>query len=163
MTFPADLAKLAYEQASKQLTAQVATVDNARTRFGVLLGGGNVATAFLGKDAIANGIPKGANPELAFLIGIGAFAVFVVVCLYGILPRGGWNFDLDPDVVLNRALPEGGNMTSMEQVHTDLAKWLDYFYVENDEILGRLYGAMVVAAGALFVEFLALFYVIGNF
>jgi hypothetical protein len=71
MPFANDLAKLAYEATANALAAQVATVDNARARFGVLLGGGNVATAFLAKDAIAPGLPAGEEPHFAFLVGNG--------------------------------------------------------------------------------------------
>ena len=153
MTFQADLAKLAFDQGTKALTGQVATVDNARARIGVLLGGGNIATAFLGKDAIARGIPVGGPIDPAFAVGTIAFVIFVLACMYGMAPRGGWTFDLDVEEILGRGKPDGGGMTSIEQVHENLALWAKWYYNENTPKLDRLYTAMRIAMVALLVEF----------
>jgi hypothetical protein len=162
MSFQSDLAKLAFEQGTKALTAQVATVDNARTRFGVLLGGGNIATAFLGKDAIARGLPVGGPIDPAFALGIVAFVVFVLACMYGMIPRGGWTFDLDVDEILNRGVLDDGGLTSIEQVQENLARWAKYYFDENTPKLDRLYSAMRLAIAALLVEFGAFFVVLAR-
>ncbi len=164
MTFSTDLAKLAFEQGTRALAAQVATVDNARTRFGVLLGGGNIATAFLGKDAIGRGLPAGGEPTRAFVVGIIAFLVFVAACMYGLLPRGGWSFDFDAQTILDRGLakPDGEGMTSIDEVHRDLAVWSDTFFAENGDKLKWLYRSMFVAVAALVIEFAAFLIVLGQ-
>jgi len=131
MSFQADLAKLAFEQGTKALSAQVATVDNARTRFGVLLGGGNIATAFLGKDAITRGLPAGGPMDPAFAVGIIAFVVFVLACMYRLVPRGGWVFDLSAETILARGQPDGDGMTTIEEVHENLAMWSECYFAEN--------------------------------
>ena len=162
MTLHADLAKLALEQATKALSAQVATVDNARTRFGVLLSGGNIATAFLGKDAITRGLPEGGPMDPWFVLGIIAFLVFVLSCMYGLLPRDGWTFDLSAEAILGRGRPDGDGMTTIEEVQEDLARWSEYYFVENAATLDKLYWAMLLAVGALLVEFAAFLVVLAG-
>lgn len=160
LTFKADLAKLAFEQGTKALSAQVATVDNVRNRFGVLLGGGNIATAFLGKDAITRGLPAGGPMDPAFGLGIIAFVVFVVACMYGLVPRGGWTFDLSAETILGRGQPDGDGMTTIEEVHENLARWSEYYFAENTSKLSKLYWAMLLAVAALVAEFVAFFVVV---
>jgi len=162
MSFEADLAKLAFEQGTKALSGQVATVDNARARIGVLLGGGNVATAFLGKDAIARGIPVGGPIDPAFAVGTIAFVVFVLACMYGMIPRDNWTFDLDANEILDRGKADDGGMTSIEQVHANLAQWAKWYYDENTPKVDRLYMAMRIAIVALLVEFGAFFLVLAR-
>lgn len=162
MTFQADLAKLALEQGTKALSAQVATVDNARTRFGVLLSGGNIATAFLGKDAITRGLPEGGPIDPWFAVGIIAFLVFVLSCMYGLLPRDGWTFDLSAKTILDRGRPDGDGMATIEDVQEDLARWSEYYFFENAARLDKLYWAMLLAVAALLVEFAAFFAVLAG-
>jgi hypothetical protein len=164
MTFAPDLAKLAFEQGTKALSAQVATVDNARTRFGVLLGGGNIATAFLGKDAVSRGIPSGSPIDPAFVVGIIAFVVFVGACMYGFVPRGGWTFDLSAQTILDRGQPEpeGEGMTTMAEVHENLAQWSEVYLDANARLLQKLYWAMFVAVAAILVEFVAFFAILAK-
>ena len=162
MTFKADLAKLAFEQGTKALSGQVATVDNARTRFGVLLGGGNIATAFLGKDAITRGLPVGGPMDPAFGLGVIAFAAFVCACMYGLVPRGGWTFDLSAETIIARGRPDGDGMTSIEEVHENLAAWSEYYFAENAANLAKLYRAMILAVAALVAEFVAFFLVVAQ-
>jgi hypothetical protein len=160
LTFTGDLAKLAFEQGTKALSAQVATVDNVRTRFGVLLGGGNVATAFLGKDAITRGLPAGGPMDPAFGLGIIAFVVFVLACMYGLVPRGGWTFDLSAETILERGQADSDGMPTIEDVHENLARWSEYYFGENTARLNKLYWAMILAIAALVVEFVAFFVVV---
>jgi len=162
MAFPAERAKLAFEQGTKSLAAQVATVDNARTRFGVLLGGGNVATAFLGKDAIARGWPDNGVPTEALGLGFLAFVVFLGACMYGLLPRGGWTFDFSVTEIMKRGEPGSGVSPTIEALHENLALWSESFFDANATLLNRLYLAMAVATLALLVEFGAFVYVLGQ-
>jgi hypothetical protein len=159
MAFTDDIAKLAFEQSAKALTAQVATVDNVRARIGVILGSGNVATAFLGKDVITRGVPTDGEPSTAFLIGAGAFVVFVLACLYGLIPRGDWGFDVSSDAVLSRGEP-GSGMADMGAVYRDLAKWQEYYFDGNADRLKGLWTALGVAIVAIAVELVAFGFVV---
>lgn len=162
MTFQVDLAKLAFEQGTKAWSAQVATVDNVRNRFGVLLGGGNIATAFLGKDAIARGLPVVGPMDAMFAVGILAFVVFVLACMYGMVPRGGWTFDFDAEEILDRGKSADGGLTTIEAVHENLALWAKYYFDENGEKLDRLYWAMRIAIAALLAEFVSFYAVLAR-
>lgn len=58
-----------------------------------------------------------------------AFVVFALACLYGLLPRGGWVFELTGEAILQKSSVDG--MTSMQQVYEDLAKWQDEYFTRQ--------------------------------
>jgi hypothetical protein len=93
-----DVTKLAFEQSSRALTQQVSSIDQLRTRAGVLIAGGDLASALLGKDAIAAGI-KGGPPFGLLAIGFLLYALFALTMLKVLWPRQ-WVFSLNADVIL---------------------------------------------------------------
>jgi hypothetical protein len=151
--------KLAFDQASKGLTSQVATVDNARARIGLLMGGGNLATAFLGKDAIAKAF-DGEAVNLLFWFGAGAYVLFALACIWGLWPRGAWVFSLSAASIIDRhvrTVPE-----TIESTYRWLAEWAEHHFDANAVRLDTLFLAIRVASVLVLVELATFLVVLGG-
>jgi hypothetical protein len=147
-----DTYRLAFDQASKSLGAQVATVDNARARIGVLMGSGNLATAFLGKDALGHAMAAG-SPNIIFWFGAGAFVAFSIACIWTLWPSENWVFDLSPKAIIERHAREVPE--TIESTYRYLAEWLEYYFDANVIRLERLFTAMRVASVLIVLELAA--------
>ena len=88
---PADeltLHRLAYDEARRRLDAQEQSLDELRSRAGVLIAASTIVTTFLGGSAASS---AGAL-TLVTLLAIAAFVASVGLAGWTLLPRDGWAF-----------------------------------------------------------------------
>ncbi len=98
------VAKLAYDEAVRTITAQAGVLDNLRSRAGTLIAVASLVTSFLGGQALAkptfsNGVVV--RPEIESW-GMVAVVTFVVVALLAIvvLYPYTWRFEVDASAIL---------------------------------------------------------------
>jgi hypothetical protein len=111
------LARLVYDESVRALDIQSNSLDELRSRTGVLLAATSVSSAFLGAEALKRH-QAGYGLNLA---GFAVFGVVVLICLLILWPRG-WQFaydatDLDDAYVVKREDPTQA-CRSMAQGHT---------------------------------------------
>lgn len=112
------LAKLIYDESVRALDMQSKSLDELRSRTGVVIAAVSVGSAFLGAEALK-------RHHATYGLNWAAFAVFgtvIVTCLFILWPRG-WQFaydatDLDEAYVVEREDPTQA-CRSMARGHTD--------------------------------------------
>lgn len=141
--------ELAYDSALQALSHQAASLDELRTRTGILLAAASVSTSFLGSEAL-----KGRDT--------GTFGWLAVVCFFGLgaltaailWPRRGWLFVVDP-ILLIRDFIEIEMPLDIEKMRRDLALHLSNNYRSNSKKLNFLQWMFQLACGLLILEVIA--------
>ena len=137
--------ELAYEEAVRGLSQQQSTLDNFRTRAGILLSAAAIATSFLGGQALA-------DHELAFWSWL---AVLLFACVGGsalfiLWPRKDWEFVAGPRRLIATYV-ETDEPLPLVEIHRDLALHMENSYDENERrlqwlIIALRWGSLVLAA-----------------
>ncbi len=140
--------QLAFEEAGRALDAQERTVNELRSRAGVLVAAAAVTTSFFGGRVLT-----GQAPPLAGWIAIVAFCAIGLAVLAVLWPRHDWEFSANAsDLIAEYVEPEN---VPMPLIHRDLALHRSNSYAKNAEQLRVLYLAIRGGLAFLVVEVIA--------
>jgi hypothetical protein len=136
-----------YEEAKRGIAAQSASLDELRSRTGLLLAAASVTASFLGAHVTdASGI------GFLGILAIVAFGVAVVGCLYVLWPhKDAWTFVVSPTTLAEDWIDierEGGTRAMQRFV----AIKLEEHYDRNKLKLDELFAAFQIAAMATGAE-----------
>jgi len=122
--------ELAYEEAGRALDAQERSVNELRSRAGVLIASAAVATSFFGGRFVDDGLGLWAWLAVAMFVGTGG-------CVLSILwPREDWTFSASTrDIVSEYIEPDA---VPVSRIHRDLAVHRARSYMTNADQLRRL-------------------------
>lgn len=144
---PDDLAKIAFDAATRALDKQERVLEELRSRTGVLLAASSLAAAFLGRPALDE-----ARDVLA-AIAIAAFAISIGASVYVLLPKSTFYFALSGRYVFENLYE---HRDDAGEVYRRLVYDMQRFWDDNDVVMRRLLVAFRVAAAALAIEVLSL-------
>lgn len=141
--------RLAYDEAVRALAQQQASLDNLRTRAGIVLSAAAVATSLLGGEALAGG-----GLGSASWVGIAAFIALGGCVLRILLPQRDWEFTSIPRRIIGTYV-EVDQPLSVPEMHRDLALHMEDSYENNGRRIDRLVWFFRVAAFLLTAEVVA--------
>jgi len=137
--------ELAFEEAGRALDAQERTVNELRSRAGVLIAAAAIATSFFGSRTVS-------GAELGPLVWV-AVAAFVLVgagILVVLWPRSDWSFSASAiDLIADYVEPDP---LELPLIHRDLALHRAAAYDRNAQQLRRLFTIFRVALIVLVIE-----------
>lgn len=138
-----DLEELAYDLALRTLGQQERVLEELRARTGVLLTATAVVASFLGGRALE-------TTEAVWLTlpGAGASIGSIVLAVYVLLPKPGFNFALHGAAVYEHFRMEPA---PLREVQRTLAYWMRSAWDENQTAIDRLIVFFRVACGLLVV------------
>ncbi len=120
------------EEARRAIAAQAASLDELRTRTGVLLAAAAASASLLGSAAANTGVNLsflGGAALVAFVLGVGS-------CMKVLLPkRDGWTFITSPKLLIN----DWVNTERNASMQLFLAESLEEYYCSNKERLDALF------------------------
>ena len=106
--------ELAFDEAGRALDAQERTVNELRSRAGVLIAAAAIATSFFGTRAFADG-----GSSTWTWIAVCAFALLALCVLTVLWPRSDWSFNASAsDVIATYIEPDP---LTLPEIHRDLA------------------------------------------
>ncbi len=129
---PIDAWKVAYDQGQRAVSQQVSTVDQIRSRAGVLVSVGSGATGFLGKEAVTSG------NVLALWVGLGMYIAFAIASLKVLWPSSGWSFSLNSKKYVNGFL-QRHDPYELADIYRILGEQMQDDWEANDHKLGNMY------------------------
>jgi hypothetical protein len=137
--------ELAYEEAGRALDAQQRTVNELRSRGGVLIAAAAIATSFFGSRAFADG-----HSDAWTWVAVCAFAL-VGVCVLAVLwPRSDWSFNASAsDVIAVYIEPDP---LTLPEIHRDLALHRGAAYDANARQLQQLFVVFRIGLVLLVLE-----------
>jgi hypothetical protein len=138
------LGEITYELALRALADQERALRDLRARTGTLLTAASLIASFLGGQAIAR-----AELSALVVLGVVAFGVCVVLCLYVLLPKEGLIFAIDGPQAYQALYAVRDNE---EEVHRWLTYWVQGFRSNNHPTVRRLTRMFQLAGLALLVE-----------
>jgi hypothetical protein len=144
-----DAYKVAFDEAVRAIEGQRASVDEIRTRSGILLSAAAIITGFLGPSAL--------QPGSTFVIALAAAALLLATVgpiVFVLLPTDGWAFSVGTKNLL-RDYIEGDDPASMQELYRSLAWYLEVDWEANKELLDVRYRLFTIAALALVGETMA--------
>jgi len=152
-----EILKIALEEGRQGLSDQDNTVGSIRQR-SVWIGGlaGLIAT-FLGREAIKVTPSSNVICTLdSFSVWLGFIALIVTIAsIINILrPRGEFRFHNSPKSIIDQYI-NGPNATDLAETYKSIAGFLQENYNTNQKIIDRLFMWLLVAAVAMFIEFIA--------
>jgi hypothetical protein len=134
------LTEMSYHAALRSLDLQERGVEQLRARTGTLLAASSLTASFLGAQAIQRtGIDL---PGALALVALGAS---IVLCIYVLLPKSKFVFDIEPSRMYEALLEVAADESELRR---RLVYWLDSFWQANQDLinsLGRYYVAATVA------------------
>ena len=148
---PGELAayKVVYDEAVRTIEAQRQSLDELRSRAGILIGAAALIAGFFGPAALKPGTP----PNLA--IGAGVLMVLAVApVVFVLLPLGGWRFSNGTRNLLQDYV-EGDNPATMSEIYRSLAWFIEDDWESNRKRLLARYALFTVSALALVGETIA--------
>jgi hypothetical protein len=149
------LEEVTYDLALRALADQESALRDLRARTGTLLTAASLIASFLGGQAIARAELNG-----LVILGVLAFGVCVVLCLFVLLPKEGLIFAIDGPQAYQAlyAVRE-----DEEEVHRWLTYWIQGFRSNNHSAVKRLTRVFTLAGLALLFEiaFLAIALAVG--
>ncbi len=110
-----DTYQVAYDEAVRMIDGQERSLDELRSRTGLVLTAGSAVTAFLGGFALSGTH----SPGLEIAAG-GIFAVVATLLLFLLWPTGGWKFRLDAKTIIDSYI-EGPEPLEAPALHRELA------------------------------------------
>jgi hypothetical protein len=137
---------IAYAESVRAIDEQSRTVDELRSRTGVLLTGASIVVSFLGAAAFRGSSDFDMLAGLALL----AFAGTLALCLSILWPRT-WKFRLGAKVLLADWAGEGKSRDGAA-MQGFIAKQLEENYDANETLLGGLYCRFQWAVVGLGIE-----------
>lgn len=138
---------MAYDEALRVLTLQINTLDSLRTRATLLTAGAALVTSLFGGFALQR------HQDLGWWAAVGmvALAVVLVSALAIVAPRRGWDFVVQPGVLL-QAIDDGRDVDALYRtLIQDFGAWAR----ANQFKIRRLQWWLVVGMVFMFVELLA--------
>jgi hypothetical protein len=141
MAAASDLEQLAYDLALRTLGQQERVLEELRARTGVLLTATAIVASFLGGRALE----KDGEAWLT-LTGTAAAIGSILVAVYVLLPKAGFNFALHGAAVYEHFRAE---RTPLDEVHRTLAYWMQAAWDDNQNSIDRLIVLFRVACGLL--------------
>jgi hypothetical protein len=124
-------AQLVHQESVRALEMQSATLDELRSRAGVLLAAASVATAFLGAEAL----------KQHGLSTVNTLGAITFICVFGLAlwilsPTGGWRFTYNADVLREYYVAKNVSITNM---YLSMAEGYAASRVHNRDLLeGRM-------------------------
>jgi hypothetical protein len=125
-----ELEQLAYDLALRTLGQQERVLEELRARTGVLLTATAIVTSFLGGRALAT-----SGGVWLTLTGAAAAIGSIVVGVYVLLPKPGFNFALHGSAVYEYFRAE---RAPIRDVHRTLAYWIKAAWEKNQTSIDRL-------------------------
>jgi hypothetical protein len=141
-----DAYKVAFDEAVRAIEGQRSSVDEIRTRSGILLSAAAIITGFLGPSALQPG-----SPSLVSFVAAALLLATVAPIVFVLLPTQGWAFSVGTKNLL-RDYVEADPPASMEELYRSLAWYLEVDWEANKELLDVRYRLFTVAAVALVGE-----------
>jgi len=139
---PDPRAEVIYRESVRALDLQSASVDELRARTGVLLAAASVATAFLGAEAFKLHGFWWVN-VLAAIVFVGV----VLLALFILMPKGGWEFTYNADVLQQYYLTE--KKATLTQMYLSMATGHAESRLSNKKLLDCRMEVFAYACGAL--------------
>lgn len=136
---------LAFEEAGRALDGQERTVNELRSRAGVLIAAAAITTSFFGARAV--------TPDLTTMVWLatGAFACIGISVLFVLWPRSNWEFSASAtDIVATYIKTE--EPVPLPPIHRDLALHRSASYDRNATQLRVLFSAFRIGLVVLVVE-----------
>jgi hypothetical protein len=137
--------ELAFEEAGRALDAQERTVNELRSRAGVLIAAAAIATSFFGTQAFADG-----DSTIWTWISVAAFALIGLCVLTVLWPRTDWSFNASASDVIGTYIEP--DPLSLQEIHRDLALHRSAAYDANAEQLRSLFLVFRVGLALLVLE-----------
>ncbi len=142
--------RLAYDEALRAISQQEATLNDLRSRAGLVLAALSVVTSFLGGTALAGGGGLEAMEIVATVCFVGAGTALVWL----LWPREGWRFRFGPKRIIADYV-ESKEPADLDEMHRDLALHLAENLSANDIKLRRLWRGFELSCSLLVVEIVA--------
>jgi hypothetical protein len=137
--------KIIYEEAVRGWSLQSSVLDELRSRTGVLLAAASVAVALLGSSDIS----KHEGFTTLGWFAIGTFGVTLGLCLYVLVPTGGWIFTNNVHLSLKGYIEED---RSLDDTREGLAIKAEEYRDANNKKLRCMFLAFQGASLALGVS-----------
>lgn len=137
---------LVYEESRRALDAQQSSLDNLRTRTGVLIAATAIVSSFLGGQALGDG-----QFTLWSWAAIGGFFIAGLVAVVVLFPLWRWKFTSEVNTLLSDYVDDVDPAT-IDQMHTQLAQHNQDNYDENHKKLEKLYFGFQLACVAFILE-----------
>jgi hypothetical protein len=137
--------KLAYEESIRSLEQQSASLDDLRSRTGILLAALALSASFLGARALdISGFSAWSWVAIGCFAGAGFFSLAVL------WPSGDWHFTSKAGTILEDL--EADDSITLDEMHGTYAKSNQEDRDANDRKLGRLFWFFRVAVVALILQ-----------
>jgi hypothetical protein len=136
--------KLAYEESVRALEIQSSSLDDLRSRTGILLTALSLSATFLGARALDHSGFCTLN-----WIALVFFAISGCGCLAILLPWDDWHFVHDAKAILDQFVDKGADLDTM---HTEMAEANQSRWSQNAEKLGNLQWAFRAAVLFLILQ-----------
>lgn len=138
--------RLVYEESTRAIQQQQASLDNLRARTGLLLAAASISSSFLGGQALSG---EGLTPWSWFAIG--ALAAVGLCTILVLLPRRNWFFSNDVQTLLNGYVNHEHPAT-LDEMHVAIATYNQEHWTANQKTLNKLFAFFRVACAALVIE-----------
>lgn len=144
-----DAYKVAFEESVRAIEGQRASVDEIRTRSGILLSAAAIITGFLGPSALQPG-----STSLVSFVAAALLLATVAPVVFVLLPTQGWAFSVGTKNLL-RDYIEADPPASVAELYRSLAWYLEVDWESNKQLLDERYRLFTFAALALVGETMA--------
>ena len=138
--------ELAFDEGGRALDAQERTVNELRSRAGVLIAAAAIATSFFGARAVGDG-----ELTTAMWVAIAAFVLVGAAVLAVLWPRSDWEFSASPVDVIATYI-ETDDPAPVVYIHRDLALHRAASYDRNARQLRWVFGAFRAGLVLLVIE-----------
>jgi hypothetical protein len=142
----ADAYKVAFDEAVRAIEGQRSSVDELRSRAGILLSAASLVAGFLGPAALSSHAPAWILVAATVVLLVAAGLV-----VYVLMPSDHWVFSLSIREMLQFYV-EGPPPATMAEIYRSLAWYLDDAWNSNKDELIKLYRVFSVAAFVVAVD-----------
>ena len=125
---------LAFDEAGRALDGQERSVNELRSRAGVLIAAAAITTSFFGARAVTDDLSAAVWCAMVAFAGVGATVLFVL------WPRSDWQFSASATDLIATYI-ETDEPASLPQIHRDLALHRSASYDRNARQLRVLFAA----------------------
>lgn len=139
--------KLAYEEAKRTLEDQSATVNEFRSRAGILVAAAAITTSFFGGRVLATDTTRTEHIPFAAWVAIGGLAALGACVLVMLWPRRDWEFNINAESLIENYLESELGPLPIESIHRDLALHMSRSADVNRRQLRWLFNAFPIRRG----------------
>ncbi len=140
------LSELSYSEGIRGLEVQERTVDQLRSRTGLLLAASSLSASFLGSEAIQH---QRTGLNIVSVLALVSLVISVGLCVYVLLGKTGLVFSLDPAEMYEALYAHREDEDEMQR---RLAYWTHTYWRSNDARLKILTRWFTGAATALMLQ-----------